>query len=87
MEDYELVTRLRKHGRPAIVPQAMTTSGRRWQHVGFVQTTLINQVPPLSPPSPPTPPLSLTRRAIQTTHTPQAHYRNSTVAYVACTLR
>ena len=46
MEDYELVTRLRKHGRPAIVPHAIVTSGRRWRRVGFVQTTLINQVSP-----------------------------------------
>ena len=44
MEDYELVQRLRKHGRPAIIPQAITTSGRRWRSVGFLQTTLINQV-------------------------------------------
>jgi len=43
MEDYELVTRLRKHGRPAIIPHAITTSGRRWRSVGFLQTTLINQ--------------------------------------------
>ena len=46
MEDYELVTRLRKHGRPAIIPHAITTSGRRWRSVGFLQATLINQVSP-----------------------------------------
>lgn len=44
MEDYELVGRLRKRGPPAIIPHAIHTSGRRWQTVGFVQTTLINQV-------------------------------------------
>ena len=44
MEDYELVSRLRKHGPPAIIPHAMQTSGRRWQSVGFLQTTLTNQV-------------------------------------------
>lgn len=51
MEDYELVSRLRKHGRPAIIPQAMRTSGRRWRNVGFLQTTLINQVRPSQPPT------------------------------------
>lgn len=44
MEDYELVSRLRKHGEPAIIPHAIQTSGRRWQTVGFLQTTLTNQV-------------------------------------------
>ena len=44
MEDYDLVSRLRKHGPPAIIPHAMQTSGRRWQSVGFLQTTLTNQV-------------------------------------------
>jgi len=44
MEDYELVKRLRKHGPPAIIPHAIHTSGRRWQTVGFLRTTLTNQV-------------------------------------------
>lgn len=44
MEDYELVRRLRKHGPPAIIPHAIQTSGRRWQTVGFLQTTVTNQV-------------------------------------------
>lgn len=43
MEDYELVTRLRKCGRPAIVPHAMEVSGRRWRNVGFIRTLLTNQ--------------------------------------------
>lgn len=44
MEDYELVSRLREHSQPAIIPHAIQTSGRRWQTVGFLQTTLTNQV-------------------------------------------
>lgn len=44
MEDYELVSRLRKHGAPAIVPYAIQTSGRRWQTIGFLRTALTNQV-------------------------------------------
>ncbi len=44
MEDYDLVKRLRKHGPPAIIPHALHTSGRRWQTVGFLRTTLTNQV-------------------------------------------
>ena len=44
MEDYEMVQRLRKHSAPAIIPHALTTSGRRWKTTGFLRTTLINQV-------------------------------------------
>lgn len=44
MEDYELVTRLRKCGNPAIIPHALEVSGRRWRNVGFVRTLLTNQV-------------------------------------------
>ena len=44
MEDYDLVQRLRRHGPPAIVPHALQTSGRRWQTVGFLKTTITNQV-------------------------------------------
>ncbi|MEL6440740.1 MAG: TIGR04283 family arsenosugar biosynthesis glycosyltransferase [Cyanobacteria bacterium J06621_8] len=44
MEDFELMKRLKKQGRIAIAPGAVTTSGRRWQKLGVWQTTLINQL-------------------------------------------
>ncbi|NJP10507.1 MAG: glycosyltransferase family 2 protein [Leptolyngbyaceae cyanobacterium RU_5_1] len=43
MEDFELVQRLRKRGRIAIAPAPVTTSARRWQTLGILKTTLINQ--------------------------------------------
>ena len=43
MEDYELVRRLRRLGRVAIAPAAVTTSARRWLRLGIACTTLINQ--------------------------------------------
>jgi rSAM/selenodomain-associated transferase 2 len=43
MEDFELVRRLRQQGRVAIAPVPVLTSGRRWQQLGIVRTTLINQ--------------------------------------------
>ncbi len=43
MEDYELIRRVRQHGTVAIVPQPVLTSARRWQTLGVLQTTLINQ--------------------------------------------
>ncbi|MCS6814303.1 MAG: TIGR04283 family arsenosugar biosynthesis glycosyltransferase [Cyanobacteria bacterium] len=43
MEDYELIRRLRRRGQIAIVPQPVITSARRWQKLGVLQTTLINQ--------------------------------------------
>lgn len=43
MEDYELIRRLRRCGQIAIVPQPVITSSRRWQKLGVLQTTLINQ--------------------------------------------
>jgi rSAM/selenodomain-associated transferase 2 len=43
MEDFELVRRLRQRGRIALAPAPVVTSGRRWQQLGVVQTTLINQ--------------------------------------------
>ena len=43
MEDYELVQRLKRLGQVAIASAAVTTSGRRWQKLGLVKTTLINQ--------------------------------------------
>lgn len=44
MEDFELVQRLKRRGRVAIAPAAVTTSGRRWEKLGLVRTTLINQL-------------------------------------------
>jgi uncharacterized protein len=44
MEDFELVQRLRSLGKVAIAPVAVVTSGRRWQKLGVLQTTLINQL-------------------------------------------
>ena len=43
MEDFELVRQLKQQGRIAIAPTAVITSGRRWQKLGAVRTTLINQ--------------------------------------------
>jgi rSAM/selenodomain-associated transferase 2 len=43
MEDFELVRRLKRQGRIAIVPKAVLTSGRRWQTLNVFRTTLINQ--------------------------------------------
>ncbi|MBW4468595.1 MAG: TIGR04283 family arsenosugar biosynthesis glycosyltransferase [Pegethrix bostrychoides GSE-TBD4-15B] len=44
MEDFELVRRLQKLGKIAIAPCAVTTSARRWQKLGMVKTTAINQL-------------------------------------------
>ncbi len=44
MEDFELVRQLRRRGKIALVPVAVTTSGRRWQKFGVLRTTLINQI-------------------------------------------
>ncbi len=43
MEDFELMRRLRRRGRIAIVPLPAVTSGRRWLTQGVWRTTLINQ--------------------------------------------
>ncbi len=44
MEDFELMLCLRREGRITIVSSSVLTSGRRWQKLGVVKTTLINQV-------------------------------------------
>ncbi|NJL23414.1 MAG: glycosyltransferase, partial [Leptolyngbyaceae cyanobacterium SM1_3_5] len=44
MEDFELVRRLRRRGRIAIAPDAVLTSARRWQKLGILKATVINQV-------------------------------------------
>ncbi|MGV0027272.1 TIGR04283 family arsenosugar biosynthesis glycosyltransferase [Phormidesmis priestleyi] len=43
MEDFELVRQLRQRGTIVLLPAAVITSGRRWQTLGVLQTTLINQ--------------------------------------------
>jgi len=44
MEDVRMVQALRKHGRLTILPQAVHTSGRRWQRDGVLYTTVRNTV-------------------------------------------
>lgn len=43
MEDYEFVGRLRQHGSMTLLTAAVITSARRWQRLGPLKTTLINQ--------------------------------------------
>lgn len=44
MEDFEFIRRVRKQGSIAIAPVAVVTSSRRWQTIGVLRATLINQV-------------------------------------------
>ena len=44
MEDYDLVRRLNRRGRVILAPEAVVTSARRWEQLGVVRTTLLNQV-------------------------------------------
>ncbi len=44
LEDVDLVRRLRKVGRLAVVPVPVVTSSRRWQKLGVWRTTWINQL-------------------------------------------
>jgi len=44
LEDYELVRRLRSHGRIVTAALAAHTSGRRWERLGLMRTTLLNQL-------------------------------------------
>lgn len=44
MEDVALVQQLRQRGRIARVPLSVLTSARRWQRLGVIRTTLINQI-------------------------------------------
>lgn len=44
LEDLDLVLRLRKIGRLALLPAPALTSARRWQRLGLVRTTLLNQI-------------------------------------------
>jgi len=43
MEDFEFVRRLRRQGRIVVLPEAASTSARRWRKLGVMRTTLINQ--------------------------------------------
>lgn len=44
MEDLDLVRCLRQRGRIVTLPEAAMTSARRWQQLGVVRTTIINQL-------------------------------------------
>jgi len=44
MEDYIFIRRIRKFGRIFILDKAVVTSARRWQNVGAIRTTLLNQL-------------------------------------------
>ena len=44
LEDLELVRRLRKMGQIALLATPALTSPRRWQRLGLVRTTVINQL-------------------------------------------
>lgn len=44
MEDFEFVRRLKKQGRIEILSMPVLTSARRWQQVGVLKTTVINQI-------------------------------------------
>lgn len=43
LEDVDLVRRLKQRGRVAIAPARVLTSGRRWDKLGILHTTLLNQ--------------------------------------------
>ncbi|MEQ9550891.1 MAG: TIGR04283 family arsenosugar biosynthesis glycosyltransferase [Coleofasciculus sp. G3-WIS-01] len=44
MEDFEFIRRLKHQGQIAIVPASILTSGRRWERLGIIKTTFINQL-------------------------------------------
>jgi len=44
MEDFELVRRLKKKGKIAILPESVKTSPRRWQNLGIFKTWFLNQI-------------------------------------------
>jgi rSAM/selenodomain-associated transferase 2 len=43
MEDFVFIRKLKKAGKIIILPERATTSARRWQNIGILRTTLINQ--------------------------------------------
>jgi len=44
MEDFELMRRLKRRGRIAIISVPVLTSARRWLQKGVIKTTLMNQI-------------------------------------------
>ena len=44
MEDYELIKCLRQRGRIVTAELSVATSARRWETLGLVRTTVINQL-------------------------------------------
>jgi hypothetical protein len=44
MEDFIFIKKAGRLGRITILPQYVTTSARRWQRLGVIRTTLINQL-------------------------------------------
>lgn len=44
MEDFELVRRLKRKGKIAILPESVQTSPRRWLNFGILKTWLLNQM-------------------------------------------
>lgn len=44
MEDFVFIQKIKKDGEIIILPECATTSARRWQNVGIIRTTLINQL-------------------------------------------
>jgi len=43
MEDYELMRRLVRRGRVMVAPESVVTSARRWERLGVLRATVINQ--------------------------------------------
>jgi len=43
MEDFVFIRKIQKEGKIIILPERAITSARRWQNIGIVRTTLINQ--------------------------------------------
>jgi len=44
MEDYEMISRMRKSGRIGLTNRPVTTSARRWLKKGILRTTMVNQL-------------------------------------------
>lgn len=44
MEDYAFVKRMQSEGKINILPENVVTSSRRWENMGVLRTTLINQI-------------------------------------------
>ena len=44
MEDFVFIQKMKKEGKIVILRECATTSARRWQNMGIIRTTLINQL-------------------------------------------